>query len=130
MIAQAAVRRWSTADRPVVLRSDGDRPVAISGPALRQSLDVLIDNALRHGSGTVTVTVEPYGESVLIEVADEGEGFATDVAFGTGLHLATSVIERAGGSVLIRRNAPQPRVALLVPEAPAPEGLLQSGSKR
>src|SRR5262249_45100772 len=63
MIAQAAVRRWSAADRLVVLRSDSDRPVAISGPALRQSLDVLIDNALRHGGGTVTVTIEPYGDS-------------------------------------------------------------------
>ncbi|WP_412743794.1 sensor histidine kinase [Krasilnikovia sp. MM14-A1004] len=129
-IAQAAVQRWSTADRPVVLRSDSDRSVAISGPALRQSLDVLIDNALRHGSGTVTVTVEPYGDSVFIEVADEGPGFAHDAAFGTGLNLATSVIERAGGSLLIRRRACQPRVALLVPEAPASEGALQSSSKR
>ncbi|MFI5897517.1 ATP-binding protein [Actinoplanes sp. NPDC051513] len=130
MIAQAAVRRWSTAGRLVVLRSDSDRSVAISEPALRQSLDVLIDNALRHGSGTVTVTVEPYGDSVLIEVADEGHGFPGDAPFGTGLNLATGVIERAGGSVLIRRRAPQPRVALLVPEAPAPQSLLQSGSKR
>ncbi|GAB1646427.1 HAMP domain-containing sensor histidine kinase [Krasilnikovia sp. MM14-A1259] len=129
-IAQAAVQRWSTAGRPVVLRSDSDRSVAISGPALRQSLDVLIDNALRHGSGTVTVTVEPYGDSVFIEVADEGPGFADDAAFGTGLNLATSVIERAGGSLLIRRRACQPRVALLVPGAPASEGVLQSSSKR
>ncbi len=130
LIAEAAVRRWSTATRRVILRSDSDRPVAISGPALRQSLDVLVDNALRHGRGTVTVTVEPYGDSVVIEVADEGNGFADNAAFGTGLTLATGLIERAGGSLLIRRRTPQPRVALLVPEAPSPEDLVQSGSKR
>jgi signal transduction histidine kinase len=113
-----------------VLRSDSDSPVAISGPALRQSLDVLIDNALRHGRGAVTVTVEPYGDAVLIEVADEGDGFPGETSFGTGLRLATGIVERAGGSLLIRRRSPHPRVALLVPAKVAPTGALQSTSKR
>jgi signal transduction histidine kinase len=117
-IAGQAVRRWATSERPVVLRSDSDGPVALSGPALRQSLDVLLDNAVRHGRGTITVTVEPYGESVLIEVADEGDGFAETAALGTGLTMVAGILERAGGALLIRRRAPRPRVALLVPLPP------------
>jgi signal transduction histidine kinase len=125
-IAAAAVERWNTPGRPVVLRTDHTDGVAITGPALRQSLDVLLDNALRHGSGTVTVTVEPYGDTVLVEVADQGPGFPEAYAPGTGLHLATSLVERAGGSLLIRRRAPHARVALLLP----PPAAGQSSSKR
>lgn len=126
-IAAEAVERWSTPERPVVLRIDNDQPAAISAPALRQSLDVLVDNALRHGRGTVTVTVEPYGDAVLIEVADDGDGFVRGATFGTGLQLATGIVQRAGGSLLIRRRAPHPRVALLVPPSRRPSRAVPAG---
>ncbi|MDT4990151.1 MAG: hypothetical protein QOH97_43 [Actinoplanes sp.] len=133
-IAAEAVRRWNSPARPVVLRSDNSGNVALTGPALRQSLDVLLDNALRHGQGTVTVTLEPYGNAVLIEVADQGDGFAADARPHTGLRLATDIVERAGGSLLIRRRNPQARVALLLPASGPPDvaatDLDQSSSKR
>ncbi|HEY0531123.1 MAG TPA: HAMP domain-containing sensor histidine kinase [Actinoplanes sp.] len=134
-IAAEAVRRLSSPERPVVLRSDNSGGnVAITGPALRQSLDVLVDNALRHGRGTVTVTVEPYGDAVLIEVADQGDGFAANARPHTGLRMATNIVERAGGSLLIRRRHPQARVALLLPASAPPHldatSLDQSSSKR
>lgn len=116
-VASEAVQRWTTPERPVVLRSDETGRVALTGPALRQSLDVLLDNALRHGDGPVTVTVEPYGASVVVEVADHGLGFAEAATPGTGLQLVTRIVERAGGSLLVRRRAPQARVALLLPLA-------------
>ena len=117
-VAADSVARWSTPARPVALRVDPTGPAGLSEPALRQSLDVLLDNALRHGSGAVTVTVEPLGGSVLVEVQDQGTGFAAGAAPGTGLLLATRIVEHAGGSLLLRRRAPQPRVALLLPVLP------------
>ncbi|MCW2586863.1 MAG: two-component sensor histidine kinase, partial [Frankiales bacterium] len=78
--------------------------------------------ALRHGGGTVTVTVEPLGDSVVVEVTDEGPGLADDAVQGTGLRLAATLVERFGGDLLVRRRKPQPRLALLVPA--------QSASKR
>ena len=114
-LAVEAVARWNTHDRPVTLRADDTQQVGLTAPALRQSLDVLLDNATRHGSGAVTVTVEPYGDHVLVEVADHGVGFTPQAQPGTGLQLVTSIAERAGGSLLIRRRAPQARVALLLP---------------
>jgi signal transduction histidine kinase len=139
-IAAEAVRRWTSPARPVVLRSDNTSNVTITGPALRQSLDVLLDNALRHGRGVVTVTLEPYGDTVLIEVADQGDGFPANARPHTGLQLATNIVERAGGSLLIRRRNPQARIALLLPASVSPDAdadadadaarLDQSSSKR
>ena len=36
---------------------------------------------------------------------------------GTGLRMVAGIVERAGGSLLFRRRAPHPRVALLIPRA-------------
>jgi two-component sensor histidine kinase len=63
----------------------------------------------------VTVTVEPHGDAVVVEVADQGRGFPDDAVPGTGLKLATRIVERAGGTLLLRRRAPAARVALLLP---------------
>ena len=130
-VAAEAVDRWGTAARSVTLRSDGTGPVGLTGPALRQSLDVLLDNALRHGAGPVTVTVEPCGDSVLVEVADRGVGFADGAQPGTGLQLVTSIVERAGGTLLVRSRGAHARVALLLPLATGPaDPAGQSTSKR
>jgi signal transduction histidine kinase len=114
-LAADAVARWNTPARPVTLRADDTELVGLTTAALRQSLDVLLDNATRHGAGAITVTVEPFGQQVLVEVADHGAGFAPLAQPGTGLQLVTSIVERAGGSLLIRRRAPEARVALLLP---------------
>ena len=129
-VAADAVARWHTAERPVTLRADAGRLVAMPSAALRQGLDVLLDNALRHGRAPVTVTVEPSGGAVVLEIADQGEGFGEDAHHGTGLQLVSGIVERAGGSLLIRRRAPHPRVALLIPAAPDLELHPQSSSTR
>jgi len=50
-------------------------------------------------------------------VADQGPGFAVGAEPGTGLSLATRLVERSGGTLLVRSRGPQPRVALLLPAA-------------
>lgn len=114
-LAAEAVHRWSTPARPVTLRTDDAPWVGLSAAALRQSLDVLLDNAVRHGAGEIMVTVEPLGEHVVVEIADRGAGFTAQARPGIGLRLVTGIVERAGGSLLIRRRAPQARVAMLLP---------------
>jgi signal transduction histidine kinase len=81
--------------------------------ALRQVLDVLVDNALRHGSGGVLVTARPSGTGVAVDVRDAGVLPAGDLAWlferrskrargtGIGLALARSLAEADGARLTV-----------------------------
>ncbi len=80
--ARAAHDRWrprlAAHGRPLYLRvDDGDVVVHAARPAVDHILDVLCDNALRHGAGAVTLRVRPgAGGGGVISVTDEGTGLA------------------------------------------------------
>ncbi|WP_040586525.1 sensor histidine kinase [Sciscionella marina] len=87
-----------------------------STAALRQVLTVLLDNAVEHGRGAVTVRVRDAGEAVAIDVADEGAGISTaeNTLFtrrsgrghGIGLALARSLAEAEGGRLGLTSSSP------------------------
>ena len=80
-------------DAALALRADRDR--------LAQALDNLIDNAIRHGSGTVTVSATAQPTAVAIEVHDEGTGFDGDFAEHAFDRFTTAYTGRSeGGSGL------------------------------
>ena len=65
------------------------------------TLQPLVENAVRHGirkkkgSGTVTIKTEKRGESVIITVADDGDGFETGEMPDDGrLHLGISNVKK------------------------------------
>jgi signal transduction histidine kinase len=74
----------ASAWRPVLARhgrrlewSPGPGATARGSPAtLAQVLDVLIDNADRHGAGTVSVSVQIKAGSPVVRVGDDGAGIA------------------------------------------------------
>jgi signal transduction histidine kinase len=103
--------------------------VSMSAAALRQILDVLADNSVRHGAGTVTVRARETANGVAIEVSDEGPGIAGDVervferrntdaqGHGIGLALARSVADAEQARLRVARAGPEPVFVLLL--APA-----------
>ncbi len=123
-----AVRRsfaaWVAAGEPADrfrLVEDGDvGEIWADADKLEQVLGNLVENAVRHGGGTVTVTVGPDGTGVEVIVADEGEGMSpedADRAFrkfwcsgprggtGLGLYIVRGLVEAHSGTIEVG-NAP------------------------
>ncbi|MGI8868043.1 MAG: sensor histidine kinase [Mycobacteriales bacterium] len=124
--------RFSAGGRRLELRISRETPpVRASAAALRQIVDVLLGNALQHGRGTVTLSASDLGAAAAVEVTDEGDGVIGDPeavftrrgpqaqGHGIGLALARSLAEADGGRLILRRAAPRPTFALLLPLAEA-----------
>ena len=105
---------------------------------LAQVVGNLVENALRHGSGTVTITVSPLDDGVGVEVIDEGDGIPAEAlpriftkfwhdarrgGTGLGLFIARGIVDAHGGSI-VADNTPDggATVRFMVP-AGAPEFL-------
>jgi signal transduction histidine kinase len=77
--ARAAV---ATRGRQIVVRDLAPGSWLLGDPdRAAQALDNLVSNALRYGGGTITLTArDEDGELLGLHVADEGSGFAEDIA--------------------------------------------------
>lgn len=106
--------------------------VAASAAAVRQVLQVLLDNATEHGAGEITVDAADLGDAVAIEVSDRGTGIPEGVdpfvrrpdareGHGIGLALARSLAEAEGGRLVLRESSP-PVFSLLLPVSQARSG--------
>ena len=54
------------------------RHIAVSAPAAAQILDVLLDNACRHGRGAVTIHARKVDGIVAVDVSDEGPALSCE----------------------------------------------------
>jgi signal transduction histidine kinase len=118
---------YAQVDRAVVVNGRPGLVVSATPGRLAQSLAVLLENALTHGAGTVTITTRAAGRKAIIEVADEGQGIPESVAprlfersvsgnrsTGLGLSLARQLVEADGGRLEVTQYVP-PVFAIFLP---------------
>jgi signal transduction histidine kinase len=131
---QAAVRR--TGNRRIDTRGVAPVQVPGDGAQLARAVGNLLDNAVRHARGTVTVTLDGDDDSAVLTVADDGPGIppdARDVVFarftrlddarssrdggaGLGLAIARDIAERHGGTrAFVADGTPGARFVLRLP---------------
>ncbi len=138
-IVRQQVTEWQPAFRRVrrklvVIGERGLRAHVTPG-GLAQVLATLLDNALMHGGGTVTLQTSQNSRSVVIEVRDEGKGVPPELASrifersvsgrpegtGLGLALARTMAAADGGRVVLIKPKP-PTFAVFLPRNPPQRG--------
>jgi signal transduction histidine kinase len=103
----------------------------VTAGGLAQVLATLLDNALMHGGGTVTLQTSQSARSVVIEVRDEGKGVPPELVSrifersvsgrpegtGLGLALARTMAAADGGRVVLVKAKPA-TFAVFLPRHP------------
>jgi two-component system OmpR family sensor kinase len=120
--ADRFAERASSAHRSLAVEVAPGTDVQADRLRLEQALRNLVDNALGHGAGTVTIAARRNEDVTELHVLDEGPGFPADVASraferfsrgedararggsGLGLAIVEAVAHAHGGTVGITRN--------------------------
>jgi len=124
LLVRQAAQQWSPVlervGRRLELRLADRLPtVRVNPAAVRQILDVLLDNAVRHGVGRVTLSLTGLDGGVVLAVADEGVAvLEAEQVFarrrgagggtGIGLALAHRLAEAEGGRLVLPDPGPGP----------------------
>lgn len=136
---------FETAGRSLTFADEVRQPVLATPGSLAQVLATVIENSLRYGAGRTEVSVRSAngGHGIFIDVADQGEGVAEDIAqhvfernvsghgsTGVGLALAKDLVEADGGRIELSRRCPAVFSILLnaVPRSLDPNNVLPQGA--
>jgi signal transduction histidine kinase len=79
-VARRFADRAERRGRTIAVDVDGARSVDGDDLRLRQALGNLVDNALRHGEGTIVLRARSSPSGPQLEVSDEGHGFPPELA--------------------------------------------------
>ena len=136
---------FTEAGRRLTFADEVELPVLATPGSLAQVLATVIENSLRYGAGTTSVSVRSAngGHGVFIDVADQGPGVSDEIApdifkrhvsghgsTGVGLALAKDLVEADGGRIELRQRRPPVFSVLLnaVPRSLDPDNVLPQGA--
>jgi signal transduction histidine kinase len=118
---------FSRSRRVLEVSAEKNVLVSASRGTVGQILDVLLENALRHGAGSVEVRVAADGRNATVTVSDGGPGIPDELGeqifergdspsggTGIGLHLARALAQSDNGS-LRALGGPPTRFELRLP---------------
>lgn len=133
--------------QPMVVRGGPSVPIWLDRELMREALNVLADNAWRHGAGPqppeVNWQVMDHGAVLAVTVRDFGPGVSPDLlpvlfqpfakdhrseGAGLGLALASTILRRHGGALTVENVHPGAALTLRLPLGVSPDA--QSGTSR
>jgi signal transduction histidine kinase len=127
----------TSAERSLRVSCPSELPaVHAATAAIRQAVDVLLDNAYRHGGGAVELSVEPVAGGVALRVTDEGPGVPQNLERlfdgdphrggrrGIGLPLARTLVETEGGRLRLQGRGPNPCFEIVLPTQEGAAGVV------
>jgi two-component system OmpR family sensor kinase len=122
-VRERFLHRANRAGREIAIDAPAGPPVELDPFRIEQALGNLADNALRHGGGDVRLAARRDGGAAVLEVSDEGSGFAAgfeDEAFerftragpgrsgggaGLGLAIVRAIAVAHGGRVNVASDS-------------------------
>jgi heavy metal sensor kinase len=131
-VARRFEARAEDEGRALEVAASADEPILGDRLRLEQALGNLVDNALRHGAGTVRVEAERRNGQTELRVSDEGAGFAPEFlphaferftradearggeAAGLGLAIVDAVARAHGGTARAANGAGSGAVVSIV----------------
>ncbi|GAA4712279.1 ATP-binding protein [Pseudonocardia yuanmonensis] len=119
------------AGRRLKLRVPEGLLARVTPARIREAVGALVDNALQHGGGTVTISAREGANALVVEVSDTGAGIPEELvphvfdrgvsvqsSTGLGLALARALVEADGGRLELSRARP-PTFTIFLPAARA-----------
>jgi signal transduction histidine kinase len=134
-VAARYAGRAEEASRAIGVVAASKLEVRADRPRLERAVENLVENALSHGAGAVTLSAESRDGIVELHVLDQGDGFALEFlgrAFerfsraddarsgrgtGLGLSIAAAIAEAAGGTAAARNTPGGADVWIALPAA-------------
>ncbi|GAA2875521.1 ATP-binding protein [Pseudonocardia halophobica] len=120
-----------SAGRRLKLRVPEGLLARVTPARIREAVGALVDNALQHGGGTVTISAREGANMLVVEVSDTGAGIPEELvphvfdrgvsvqsSTGLGLALARALVEADGGRLELSRARP-PTFTIFLPAARA-----------
>ena len=127
--------RLRAAGRALKVRVPDHLLVRVTPARIREAIGALLENALRHGGGTVGVAARATEHGLQVEVGDGGPGVPEELvahvfdrgvsvgsSTGLGLALARALVEADGGRLELSRARP-PVFTIFLPAARADDVL-------
>ncbi len=119
----------------VTLNGEHRTVVVTDARLVQQAITNLLDNALRHTEGAVTITLALEGKVLRVELLDEGPGLSDEVlqrrsaarsddsspGHGLGLSLVTQIATSLGGTFELRNTGEGLNATLTLPVVVAPD---------
>lgn len=119
-LADRVVDRFRVAAGDRAISATAPRPVQVQGDPVRldRALSNLVDNALRHGAGEVSIEVRATDGGASLTITDQGAGLPVDDTSppvdGLGLSIVREIARAHGGTLEIERVENRTRVRLVL----------------